>query len=116
MHAGFVGFHLLVADVDAVGDDHQVFDDALDAFKFKVVIEPLVNFFLTEVPVEVRFFPLSQTGEPTFHVLLARKSDPSIVPEIDVTVMASAEVSVELNVWVRVVKLVRVMFTGAVMV
>jgi hypothetical protein len=38
------------------------------------------------------------------------------VPEIDVTVMASAEVSVELNVWVRVVKLVRVMFTGAVMV
>ena len=49
-------------------------------------------------------------------MLLVRQSDPSVVPEIDVTVMASAEVGVELNVWMRVVELVRVMFTGAVVV
>ena len=59
MHAGLVDFHLSVADVDTVGNYHQVFNNALDALEFKVMVKPLKNFFFTEVPVEVRFFRLS---------------------------------------------------------
>ena len=54
--AGSVDFHLSVADVDAVGHLHDVFDDTLDALPFKVVVEPLMDLFFTKVPVEVRFF------------------------------------------------------------
>ena len=114
--AGSVDFHLSVADVDAVGHLHDVFDDTLDALPFKVVVEPLMDFFFTEVPVEVRFFPLRDTGGPPIHVLLGCHGHPSVVEEIDPSVMAGAKVGVELNIWVREVVLVRVMFTGAIVV
>ena len=78
---------------------HDVFNDTLDALPFKVVVEPLMDFFFTEVPVEVRFFPLRDTGGPPIHVLLGCHSHP--VQEIDSSVMAGAKLGVELNIWVR---------------
>jgi len=49
-------------------------------------------------------------------VLLGCHGHPSVVEEIDPSVMAGAKVGVELNIWVREVVLVRVMFTGAIVV
>jgi hypothetical protein len=105
-----------VAVVDAVGHLHDVFDDSLDALPFKVVVEPLMDLFFTKVPVEVRFFPLRVTGGPPIYVLLDCHSYPSVVQEINPSVMAGAKVGVELNIWMREVVLVRVMFTGAIVV
>ena len=93
---------------------HEVFAYTIDALPFKVVVEPLMDLFFTKVTVEVRFFPLKDTGGPPIHVLLGCHSHPSFVQEIDSSVMAGAKVGVELNIWVRETVLVGEMFTETI--
>ncbi len=112
--AGSVEFHLSVAVVDAEGHLHDVFAYTLDALPFKVVVEPLMDLFFSKVTVEVRFFPLKDTGGPPIHVLLGCHSHPSFVQEIDSSVMADAKVGVELNIWVREAVFLGVMFTETI--
>ena len=93
---------------------HDVFAYTLDALPFKVVVEPLMDLFFYKVTVEVRFFPLKDSGGPPIHVLLGCHSHPSFVQEIDSSVMAGAKVGVKLNIWVREAVLVGVMFTKTI--
>ncbi len=112
--AGSVEFHLSVAVVDALGHLQDVFAYTPDALPFKVVVEPLMDLFFSKVTVEVRFFPLKDSGGPPIHVLLGCHSHPSFVQEIDSSVMAGAKVGVELNIWVREAVLLGVMFTETI--
>lgn len=101
-YTGMVILVATIADIKVVGDFENVPKYTTKAFPFEVEVEVLKDFFLTEVPVQVRFFPLINTSIQPIQVLSIRQVVLGADEEVNPFVVVGAKVSVELDIWFKI--------------